>query len=243
MENFEKIETYLLGKMSPANAAAFEKAMQSDPDLKSETENLKSLIIGVKAEGLRGKLAGKTIATAAAPPQTTKSEAKIFSMRRMAVAASFIGILICSWYFLMPKDDGQSAQYAAAFAPDPGLPTPMSETVNYDFYDGMVDYKMEKFGVALQKWNTLPTVSDKAIGADTLAYYKGMAHLNTEKLTEAEKILKEIPAESSYSNLAKWYLVKIYMDRNELDKVKAMLQQVPSDIHPQYQYIREQLQN
>jgi len=141
---------------------------------------------------------------------------------------------------LINRAGGSSgSSYASAFEIDPGLPTPMSETSNYNFYDAMVDYKMEKYEVAIMKWQK----EGGKIGADTLSYYLGMAYLNSGNLKEANTRLQTVPASSSFSDLAKWYQVKILLDNGNIDDAKNLLQSLPNKVHPNYSKLLQELKN
>jgi thioredoxin-like negative regulator of GroEL len=128
--------------------------------------------------------------------------------------------------------------FSEAFFPDPGLPTRMSETQNYNFYDAMVDYKMEKYEVALQKWENVK----EGIGADTLQFYQGMALLNLGKNEEAKSKLSEVPQSSDFKNLADWYLVSLYIKSGKFSEAKALMGKIPSNINSNYKAIQSFLE-
>ena len=239
MENFEQIERFLLGRMTPEERRAFEIQLSTDEDLRKEKEDLEIMIIGLESKGLKDKLQGRKIGESTSIKEDKPTKTIYLTLRNLSIAASFIGIIVCSWYFLKPSADPYQELYASSFSPDPGLPTPMSETDNYTFYDAMVDYKMEKYELAISKWSQM----EGSIGSDTLNYYLGMAHLNNSNLGEAEAILKSIPASSSFADLAKWYLVKIYLDQDEIVKAKEVFSNLPNDMHPKYNDLKEFFDN
>jgi hypothetical protein len=239
MENFEQIERFLLGRMTEEERRAFEIQLSTDENLRKEKEDLEVLIIGIESKGFKDKLKGRKIGEPSSIKDEKSPRTIFLTLRKLSIAASLVGIIVASWYFLQPTTDPYQELYASSFSPDPGLPTPMSETDNYTFYDAMVDYKMEKFDLAISKWSQM----EGSIGSDTLNYYLGMAHLNVENLTEAESILKTIPESSSFSDMAKWYLVRIYLDQKELQKAKEVFNSLPNDVHPKYNVVKDFFDN
>ena len=115
----------------------------------------------------------------------------------------------------------------------------MSETTNYNFYDAMVEYKMENYARALDIWKS----NQGSVGADTLNYYIGMAHLNLKQYEEAEKALSQVYENSSFSDKAKWYALKILMDNKKYTEAKALIKTISPTVHPSFEKINSYLQN
>lgn len=242
MDNTEQIEKYLLEKMTIQEKANFEIRLNNEPALKAEKEELNKLIIGIESYDLKAKLSGKKIGVQINnknEPKETNRSANIFSLQKLSIAAGFI-ILIAGALFIFNRSQGQANQnYASAFNVDPGLPTPMSETKNYNFYDAMVDYKMEKYESAIKKWKS----ENGQIGADTLNYYLGMAYLYDGNLKEASTSLQSVPKSSSFSDLAQWYQVKILIDSGKLKQAQLLLNSLPNNVNPNYSTLHQILKN
>ena len=245
MENFDTIEKYLLGQMSETEVRDIEARMASDSEFKTEVEHLKTMILGVESFGLKKKLKGRSIGESV--DNQTEDEIKVVEMKstrtisfqKLAIAASFTAILFAGWWFLKPGDTGTNELFSDAFVTDPGLPTRMSESDNYDFYDAMVEYKMENYEKALEIW----AESEGTIGADTLNYYMGMAQLNLNNYSEAEKNLATIDAESPFSEKAKWYQLKMLIDDKKYEEAKKLIETISPDVSSSYQEIKTFLQN
>jgi hypothetical protein len=229
MENFDKIESYLLNRMDPDERAAFESEMQQNQSLRDEVEEMRSFILSVEYAGLKDSLKSYSIERDAADTQgdsnTSGKIVPLFSRRIVAIAASIAVIIVAgTMIYNSVYKTGSSLDHI--FYPDPGLPTVMSETSEYNFYDAMVDYKMGKYELALEKWN-----KHTGVGADTLAYYKAMAHLNLDNWQEAEGLLLSLPAESAFSQKAKWYLVYSAVQQGDTSEARSLLLQLPDTIH------------
>lgn len=243
MENFEKIERYIQDKMNADERTAFEIEMNSNPEIEQEMNVIRDLILGVETYGLKQKLSGRKIGQEESTDDTIRvvemPKKKASPLRYLAIAASFAAVLFCGYWMMQPSLSHEQKMLADAFYVDPGLPTPMSETNNYNFYDAMVDYKMGKYDVALEKWNKVTT----GIGLDTLSYYKGIASLNADKSTKAIEELSAVPESSSFSDKAKWYTLSIYIKNGELDKAKSIINQLPPNINPKYEAIKSFLES
>jgi hypothetical protein len=238
MENFDLIERYLLEKMTADERATFEVRMERDPDLRKEKDTMAELILGVESLGLKNELKGRKIGGEEVGRVVEMKSKSIFSIRKLAVAASFLLIGFCGWWMFQPSEDPTSTLFADAFFTDPGLPTPMSETKNYNFYDAMVDYKMEKYDVSLEKWKNVK----EGIGADTLQFYQGMALLNLKKNEEAIFILTAVPQSSAFKDLADWYLISLYIKTGKFSEAKTLINKIPSNINSNYEAIKSFLE-
>jgi len=227
--------------MEAEEAKAFEAQLAADSELLSEKESLEELIIGIQSKGLKEKLSSYSIAGAekkeSTQPKRT-STAKVLNIRKLAVAAGFIGAMLCAWYLMIPSTNSSSQLYADAFTTHPGLPTPMSEVSNYTFYDGMVDYKMEKYSVALDKWSA----SGGTIGQDTLDFYSAMALLQLDKKTEALSLLTGIKSDSQISSDVLWYTLGIHLKNNDFNKAREVFEKVKPDSHPLYDQVKSSLE-
>jgi len=86
------------------------------------------------------------------------------------------------YWLLFGQQSANERLYAEYFKPDPGLLTPMSTTTEYDFYRGMVDYKQEKYGEAINRWKPL---AEQKPENDTLNFYLGVSFLAKDETDEA----------------------------------------------------------
>jgi len=96
MENTNQIEKYILGKMTAQEQADFEQRLSNESELRSEKEEMEKIIIGIESFQLKNKLAGRKIgvqSTSRSSDVQEKKQANIFTLRRLSIAAGFIGIL------------------------------------------------------------------------------------------------------------------------------------------------------
>jgi predicted Zn-dependent protease len=147
----------------------------------------------------------------------------------LAVAASILVIVSAAWWFIWNGSTRNEDLYSAYFSPDIGLPVAMgsADSTSYTFYDGMINYKEERYSEAISKWQAIANASGYT---DTLRYYIGMALLNNKQEKEAESMLMQLtnmPA-STYHDDAFWYLALVRLKNNDgatarlyLEKIKA----------------------
>ena len=219
MNEFEKIEQYILGKMSEVERRDFEALMESDESLKKEVEIYHSLISGIKVRGFKKKLEGYTIPDS---EDGAIREQKIFSIKRLSIAASIVGLLVAGWFVFNKNSPPSKDLMAEVFFKDAGLPTVMGESKQYTFYDAMVDYRYGKVEKAFSKWSQ--NTSD--ISKDTLNYYMAMASIEMDALYRADSLLLTITPSSELYEKAKWYRVKILLLKGRSDEALKLLETV-----------------
>lgn len=240
-KDFELLEKYLLGRMSPEEASLFEIRLEKEPELSAEKQEMEDALMAIEYSALKDTLGdfevpyeadetGKGVTGGAEPPK----KGRIISMRMISVAASML-IFGFALYFIVQKMYSPGVDFQEIFYKDPGLPTVMSETDRYLFYDAMVDYKAGKYETALEKWQN---TSD--VGLDTLDYYSGMALLNMGNWEEARVELEKVPEESSLYDKSNWYRVYILLYQKEYEAASTLLTEVP-DTFEGYQNVREYL--
>ena len=218
-KEFERIEKYLMGNLSPNELHQFELELQDDSNLQAKVEEVKYLLKGIETASLKSQLnqfheelvPSKEISKSA----STQSRAPIY-----AIAAVFVALL---GLFLFFNTESESEKlFAKHFVPDPGLPTTMGTTDNFKFYDGMVNYKQEDFKTALDKWNPLLEKNPKN---DTLRYFIGVAYLangdDQKAITDLERLLNSEP--KSFKNETAFYLGMAYLKLDNIEKARKYL--------------------
>ncbi|HHE64474.1 MAG TPA: tetratricopeptide repeat protein, partial [Bacteroidetes bacterium] len=119
----------------------------------------------------------------------------IRSYKKYAIAASIALLLGLGYWLTMGQKSAHEKLYAAYFAPDPGLITPMSATSDYEFYRGMVDYKQGEYELAINRWDSLIKLNPEN---DTLNFFMGVSYLALEDPSQALPYLKKV-SDSSQS--------------------------------------------
>ena len=120
------------------------------------------------------------------------------------------------WYFGQPTNEKLYTKY---FTPDPGLPTTMSATNNFEFYDAMVNYKHGEYKIAISKWKK---IEQKNPTNDTINYFLGVAFMAEKNETESIPYFQKVLVENNsvFTNDAYYYIGLAYLKNNNLDKAK-----------------------
>ncbi|MDC7994209.1 tetratricopeptide repeat protein [Altibacter sp. HG106] len=224
-QEFETIERYLKNNMSAEEQERFQQQLIEEPTLQQKVNEVRMLIDGVEAASLKEKLntyheeVSATHSKVIDPPKLISTPEKNYT--RWYAAAGILVALIGIFWFLNRTSPTEQL-FAQHFEPDPGLPTTMSTSGNYAFFEGMVDYKQGKYDEALSKWEPLLEASPEN---DTLQYFLGMAHLAKDESKEALPYLEKVAAmtSSSFLSEANWYLGLSYLDLNQPKKATRVL--------------------
>ena len=215
-EQLETIERYINGTMASEELKAFELKLSSDSEFKTQVEDIRILLTGIETQSLKEQMDEfhNEISQSNLQPRDTKI--RYLNIRKWAVAAVIILSAGGFWFF---NQNPNEKLYSDHFYPDPGLPTTMSNSTNYDFYDAMVNYKQGEYKIALQKWEALDKKND------TVNYYIGVSHLaleNQEKaITYLEKSLQN--TQFGLANDAYFYLGLAHLKNNNRDLAKQNL--------------------
>lgn len=213
-QEFETIEHYLLGNMMEQELIDFENKLEKEQLLQKQVKALRLLINSVEKQSFLNKL--DEFHSVINPQIKSKKNRKLNLYLKFAIAASIALLIGFSGYWFT---NANQRLYAKYFKPDPGLPTVMSATANYDFYDAMVNYKRGDYKTAIKKWEKL--VNQKPQN-DTLNYFLGVAYLaekNQDKaITYLHKVLNQnntIFMEETY-----FFLGLAYLKNKDFEKSK-----------------------
>lgn len=193
---FERIDSYLTGKMSAEETKAFEIEVKASEALQSEVGVQRDLQTSIELGGLASTL-----------DDIYNQKKRIISSSNgrpwLGLAAGFAVLVSLTYWFTSSQPQTQElfAEYATT---DSGMPVPMSATNQYDFYDAMVDYKTEKYELAIQKWSVLMVEQPHN---DTLLYFTASAHFNLAHYDTALGFYAQMGIDSAtpYFDKAQWY--------------------------------------
>lgn len=203
-EEFESIEAYLTGQLSDEDVIVFEDRLKNEKGFASTVKDVKIVLTGLETQALKEQLDEfhNEMPNMQETILTNEPKVKSLHWKRIAVAAVLIIGLGSFWLFNGNSNDRLYSKY---FSPDPGLPTAMSSTDNYEFYEAMVDYKQGNFNTAGAKWKILLEANPKS---DTLNYFIGSALMADDKTSEAISYLNTVTEidNGAFKNEAYYYL-------------------------------------
>lgn len=217
-ELLETAERYINKTMASNEIIAFEKKLQNDPTFKTQFEDIKTLLLGIEEQSLKETLDSfhKDLSSDTLKTNTVKP---LFSIQKFAAAAAIIIAIGSFWFFNQSNNEKLFDTY---FIPDPGLPTTMSETSNFEFYDAMVNYKQGDYKTAISKWETLLISKPQN---DTLNYFLGVAHLANKNEETSLKYLNTVTQnpKANFKNEAYYYLGLAYLKTDNVELAKKSL--------------------
>lgn len=219
-ELLETVEQYYNGTLKPEQRLLFEQELDKDPEFKLLVEDIKTTLLGIESQALKEQLDVFHKDMVRTRPDTKSSKPRFLNF----IAIGFVAtILLAIGLFWMNPNSSSERLFNTYFTVDPGLPTTMSTTDNYVFYDGMVNYKQGDYSKALTKWKTLEQNSPDN---DTLNYFIGVAQMANDNTKEAVPYLNkaiEIP-ESVFIEDAYYYLGLAYLKTDNVEKARMMFQ-------------------
>lgn len=220
-EILDSVERYYGDLMTSIEKEKFEIKLAEDSLFKHDVEVVKTLLIAIETESFNEKmnefhndlpieLEGKK----------TKSKHLFFSFRNIAAAIIIIGGSSTFWLFNSPSNE---KLYDTYFQADPGLPTTMSTSDHYEFYEAMVNYKRTDYKTAIAKWKALEA---KTPQNDTIAYFIGMAYMANEQVDLAMPYLAKSSKNkgSVFYDEANYYMGLSYLKKNKKTEAIAYLE-------------------
>lgn len=231
IEQLETIERYLDHTMDAGEKVQFEAQLAKDTSLQEKVAEIRFLIETVETAALKSKLERfhESIKDSKTPiidaPKRTlirrRSKSSIYAIAAILVVA--FGLL-----YFMNAETSTEKLFAKHFIPDPGLPTTMSNTSNFDFYDAMVNYKRAEYDLAIAKWEKL--LREKPQN-DSLQYFLGVSYLAKGNSSLAEEYLQKLSNQpnSIFTNDAIFYRALALLKSGKAEQATQLLKANPSD--------------
>jgi hypothetical protein len=227
----ERIEKYLKQQMDANERQTFEQEMASDVSLAEEVASFQDVqqIVEVagdaaffnKLQSIEDELTGNKSTTTIRP----------FWQRPMmlGIAAAVIIILAGIWIF-QPAADAPADLFAENFQAYPPPARLRGATSQDQIWSNARDaYVQADYAQAAQQFEFLLAQDSTAQPAYLLHFYAGISQLAQPSL-EAEKAISHLEivarTDSDYVQPAQWYLALAYLQNKELQKAKALLEEL-----------------
>jgi len=216
-ETQELIDSYLLGQLNSDDLAEFKERMSLFPDFRAEVEKQKALMRGIEEIGLKNSLDDFHEEIVIDP------EKKWLTPGWLALAASVLILIGVSSWAILNRGHSPDKVFAENFKPDPGLPTTMGKSSDYEFYYGMVSYKRKEYGDAILRWEPLYAANPEN---DTVVYFLGVANLANGNARQATKYLEmaRTKTESVFYEDIQYYLALSLLKENRIEEAKQIIE-------------------
>lgn len=238
-EDWNLIDRYLDDELENSERAEFETRLEQDADWREAVASVRAIRIGIQEAALAQKLPEfhqELTAVEEEVPMLSKTSGRTWV--RWAAAAAILLIASLGWWFWSggQKSDNEKI-YADFYQPDPGLPTVMGPAEDFEFQQGMVDYKAGNYSVAIAAWEKLLT---RFPNSDTLTYFLASAWQADKEFDKAIPLFEKVAGQASsrLATDAAWYLGLLYLHKGEHDKAQAWIQK---SVHPGRELLLEKI--
>ncbi|UJP65911.1 tetratricopeptide repeat protein [Mongoliitalea daihaiensis] len=221
-EEFEQIESYILGTLNEQDRELFEVALQSDPILEAKLQEVKGLMEALEEGAFRASL--EEFHQEIEPDVGIEKSVKSLSPWIMGAAAAIMLLILAAGWVLYPRESHYEKLFAMYYQEDPGLITAMSSESDYEFDRAMVDYKSGNYQEAISRWESLIQYKPEN---DTIQYFLGVSHLALKKADPAIFYFDAVATNenSQFQKDAVWYLALAYVLGGKEDRAVEVLRQ------------------
>lgn len=250
-KDIEKIDDYILGRLSHEDHQEFESALSNNPKLKNEVELHRKLIAGMKkfdekqnfhhmideiGQDVQSQTKIKT-----AEPHRTKS--RTILIKRILGIAAAISLLIVSMVFLVEKkDNNQIISHYFNFSKDmltpqlnsmgaiEGMPDSMIATLR----SGINAFEQRELDIARREFEMYSSTSSQVTYLSILTnFYLGQIYLEQTEFEKAFETLKPITREDTpIQSQSTWYLALSAIGTGQYSEAKLIMQSLVG--HPEY---------
>lgn len=231
-DEFERIERYLTQSMDENEANLFTHELNTDIVLKEKVAEVRLLLIAISEESLKVNL-DRYHGNIEEKSKPVRNDAPVVSMkRRWLVAATILAMLATSVWVFLNQSNNYGKLYSRFYLPDPGLPTYMSSSADYNFDKGMVAYKDKDYKQAITEW--MPLLRAQPAN-DTLNYFVGAVF---QAMDENEKAIPKLQLVASdttsvFNKDACWYLGLSYLKTGLSDSAVIYIERSGNTDAPQ----------
>ncbi|MFV0565157.1 MAG: tetratricopeptide repeat protein [Flavobacteriaceae bacterium] len=219
-EFIETVERYINGSMSQQELNGLNQKLEADHELKMAFHDIKTLLLGIETQALKEELDQYHKTIPLSEKQLSTKNSRFTKLSKIAIASVIVLAIGSLWLFGKPTHEKLYAKY---FKIDPGLPTTMGNTDNYEFYNAMVYYKHGDYDDALLKWKEL---SKNKPYNDTLNYFIGVTFMAKKNTEEAISYLEQTINSKNHFVLkseAHYYLGLAYLKEGKIEQSKKHL--------------------
>lgn len=215
---FEYLEAYLDQGLSTADRAALERDLQNDELLQAELkrhQQTRALVEQMAIEETRSKV-GRVF-----QQQAVRRQSNLRPLLRIAAVIALV--LTAGLGYWMTQANPSPGELAANYLePFPDRLTTMSGEVD-ELAMAMEAYNKGDFATALSAFEAFPADHPESVLIDL---YAGIAALEKGNTTLAENKLARIAGQADYGEVANWYLALVYLQQDEVEKARPLLQEL-----------------
>ena len=224
----ERIEAYVMNRMSDDDRKVFELEMENDAQLTEAVEMHRLIYSSLgdeKRNALRSKVSQVIRDNQKQAPSIRRIDRRQYIWLAAAVVISLIGFF--AWFLIEPKVQPQQL-FAEYFEPYPVYQVSRSEDNNPQFQEAMELYGLERYSESGEILKALdPELTTQKQAA---RFYYAMTLLTDDNDSEAEEVLLPLSrTEGSYQQQAKWYLALSYLKNENIPGALQLLESLKDE--------------
>lgn len=219
------IDRYLDSEMTAAERLEFDTKLNVDPIFKGLVDEVRQLRLGIESAVLKEQLNDfheemVPVRTLETSQTNSNKKSKIRSLIPLSIAASVVAAI--GIFMFMNQGSANEKLFAKHFKADPGLPTVMSTSNQFEFYDAMVSYKQENYAEAIEKWEAILPIKPEN---DTLNFYLGVSYLAEGNIKKASQFFDETlkNSESIFTENAYYFSALAEIKNGNIENAKTLL--------------------
>jgi len=221
--SFEDIARYLEGQMEKDEIQDFEKTLDEDNSLKMAVASQQETHLAVELYSrsvIKDKV--KSIHNQI-KSQEIQSSRPGFSVMRIAATVSIL-LMVGLGYFYVSQNYNSNQLADNAFELYPNRFNNMGERAEGAFNRGLTAYDNKNYDEAISQFKLVEDQNTQFLDAQ---FYLGVSYLGSDNFSMASTQFEYILArESMYVESAEWYLSLCYLQLDEVEKAKSILQTV-----------------
>lgn len=220
---YNKIEDYLMDRLSQEDRVAFEQQLQMDMNLAKKVDELRNVLALLNIAG-DTELKREIVEVSNQFHNKQKPNALLRRLAPWIAAAAIASLVLFSYLFLKdPSPQQLYAQYYDAYSVSIST-RDNTDSLGLQLALASQYYNQEEFSKAYEILREVPDLSSNA----RLLLMSGVCHLELNQFTEAINAFSTIEKinDPVYKYHSIWYKAMTHLKAGDLEKAKAELQQL-----------------
>lgn len=228
MNYYEHIESYCEGQMESSDKSDFETAIKQDSQLSAHVDQYhasKLLSEGLMEIDIMETITGLQENKRENNLSEHKSKTKILSLKKLMMAASFIGLLGFSMWFINTNYGDQSIIDDFYF--EPSLLEERGGDITEEISQVNNLWNDKSYENLIQFVNG----KDKVESNDYLFFLQAYSYYHIQKFDQAKVLLSDMIFDNNiqYKNQTEWLMILIDIDQKQYSKAEQKLNHIISD--------------
>jgi tetratricopeptide (TPR) repeat protein len=223
-DQFDHIEEYLRGELSPEEQASFESSLEEDSELREKVEIHRKIRNGIEM-GFNKELKDLLIEEESKLPRPKDNDTnRIRTLYPIIGVAAAISLLIIAFFTLRTENVDNSELFAEYYQPYPNVEAPISRSEDNESNPYAL-YEKGAYAEALNQFSEIQSIN---FDEPAIIFYAAICQLElglTDDSISSFKQLLELEA-NKYTRPAKWYLALVYLKSDQSSQAISYLNEL-----------------